>query len=112
MARRCIDKFVALYDAQQLKKIPVPELGKDEAIYYTPLTAAELDVIEVELPETYSGAHHNAQVVITKALDVNRKRLFSNDDIETLCQKGIISVIGRIARQMVSVESVDAIEKN
>lgn len=95
-----------------LKKIEVPEIKKGGVIYCEPYTQVAHDAIATGAPKGCSGPRHNLQIVVVMALDENRKRIFGEEHIDELGRKLSVEAIGRIAKEMVDVNSIDDAEKN
>ncbi len=102
MGLRLIDKIAGIYDAMPLKSLMVEEWG-NEVLYFKQVTGEEYDAVQNLLKEKATGPDNNAQVVISKALDAQGVRLFKDDDIDTLLQKGFIETTGRISKAMMEV---------
>ncbi len=102
MGQRLIEKIAGIYDSMPLKSLVVVEWG-NEKLYFKPVTGEEYDAVQNLLAKDATGPDNNAQVVISKALDENGVRLFKDEDIETLLQKGFIETTGRISKAMMEV---------
>ncbi len=105
-----ITKITGIYDAAPLKSLPVKEW--DETIYFKPLTGLEYDTVRELVGSDATGARHNTQIVVLKSLDKSGVRLFKNDDVDLLSEKGYLETIGRVAAAMSVVVTPEQAAKN
>ena len=110
-----INQIEAAYDARPLDKARVPEWETAESgelwIYWKPSTQHELDLVRNEVGDEATGGRWNAQLVVLKALSGDGVRLFSNDHLSRLAQKGYSTVINRLAHLMLKVQTSEDAEK-
>jgi hypothetical protein len=89
------------------------ENGKPERVFYTPLTAGELDRIQRKHPTflTTSSFAGMVDLIISKALNGQGEKVFSLEDKQVLLREET-SVIARIAGAFMSGRTQEDLEKN
>lgn len=114
MANPIIDRARAHFAGQGTHSIEVPEWGDDAVplvIYWTPITCAERQKIAAR----YKDGHSQEALVyaiIIKAKSANGDMLFTLEDKQALMTGVDVSVIDRIAAEILATPTIEDAEKN
>lgn len=108
-----IDRVTRHFDDLGLKSVAVPEWGEEGVpltIYWKPLTAQEVRVLNEQQPG--GGIRLLVAVLILKALDAEGQQVFDAKDVPNLMGHADVHVITRIANAIQAGPSAAETEKN
>jgi len=109
---RAIDNVVAHFDAQEVKKIEVPEWGEEGKpleIYTKPLTLQESK--RLYKMANSSDLEVMVYAIITKALDSNGDKIFNLADKDSLMNKADVGVVAQVAGDILGSLTPEEAEK-
>lgn len=100
---KAIEHAIKHFKQQEVLTISVPEWGENNIplmIYATPMTMAEVNMIQRLVDDTTSNIEHAIHIVILKARDVDGNRLFTLEDKDALLNQVDYKIVSHIAEQI------------
>jgi len=102
--------------SNEKRSVLVPEWGEDgepEKVFFGPFLTGELNQIQRKHPKFFENTTMEGMVdlILLKALDGEGKKLFTLEDKPALMREEV-SVIARVAAELMSAPDADELEKN
>lgn len=108
------DRIKARSDEKRFVEVPEwGEEGKPEKVYFGPFLTGELNRIQRKHAKFFENTTMEGMVdlILLKALDENGEKLFSLEDKAVLMREEV-SVVARVAAELMSSKDSDDLEKN